>query len=41
MTLSLGPFQLDMGEHITEDIEMSEVLNYYFASVFTVGDKWY
>ena len=36
ITSSVGPLHLDNGNHTSEEVEMAEVLNDYFASVFTV-----
>ncbi len=38
MTSSIGPLRLENRERIIKDNEMAEVLNDYFASVFTVED---
>ena len=35
-----GPFQLQNDKVTNTELEMAEVLNYYFASVFTVEDTY-
>ncbi len=38
ITSSIGPLRLNNGEHVGNDVDMAEILNEYFASVFTVED---
>lgn len=32
MTSNRGPLELEYGEHVTQNLEMAEVLNDYFSS---------
>ena len=38
ITSQIGPLRLDNGVHVGNDVDMAELLNEYFASVFTVED---
>ena len=38
ITTNIGPLHLENGKEINTESEIAEVLNYYFASVFTVED---
>ena len=38
ITSNIGPLRLDNGEHVSNEIDMAEILNEYFASVFTKED---
>ena len=38
ITINIGPLHLENGKEINTELEMAEVLNYSFASVFTVED---
>ncbi len=38
MTSNTGPLRLDNGEHVSNEVDMAGILNYYFASAFTVED---
>ena len=37
-TSNIGPLRLDNGEHVSNERDVAEILNEYFASVFTVED---
>ena len=38
ITSNVGPLLNDNGEHVSNDVDMAEILNEYFASVFTIED---
>ncbi len=38
ITSNIGPLHLSAGEHVSNEIDMAEILNEYFASVFTIED---
>ena len=38
ITSNIGPLRLDNGEHVSNEKDVAEILNEYFASVFTVED---
>ena len=40
ITTDIGPLHLENGKEINIESEMAEVLNYYFASVFTIEDTY-